>query len=227
MKRNDNRTLTPKLRFPEFRDEPGWVARKIGELAVVKASGDLDTALFSNLRSATHQYPVYSNAIENEGLYGYYTVPQYNRHSVTITARGTLGVALLRDHQFMGIGRLIVVSDLLNLDRFFLKECWNHLAVVPGEVTSIPQLTAVAVRDTVLPIPSPPEQQKIAECLSSLDRLIAAEGRKLVTLRDHKRGLMQQLFPQPGETQPRLRFPKFRDKGEWIKQRVADLLIKV
>ncbi len=64
-------------------------------------------------------------------------------------------------------------------------------------------------------IPSLPEQQKIADCLGSLDGLIAAEGRKLAALRDHKRGLMQQLFPQPGETQPRLRFPEFREKGEW------------
>jgi len=73
-------------------------------------------------------------------------------------------------------------------------------------------------------VPSPPEQQKIAECLGSLDRLIAAEGRKLAALRDHKRGLMQQLFPQPGQTQPRLRFPEFRGKGEWGESPLGKLL---
>jgi len=68
-----------------------------------------------------------------------------------------------------------------------------------------------------LPVPLPAgdetlaEQRKIAECLGSLDDLIAAEGRKLAALRDHKQGLMQQLFPREGETQPRLRFPEFRD----------------
>ena len=51
-----------------------------------------------------------------------------------------------------------------------------------------------------IPTPSPREQQKIADCLGSLDDLIAAEGRKLEALRQHKQGLMQQLFPQPGET---------------------------
>ena len=71
-----------------------------------------------------------------------------------------------------------------------------------------------------IPTPSPREQQKIADCLGSLDDLIAAEGRKLETLRQHKQGLMQQLFPQPGETQPRLRFPEFQDTQEW---RVAPL----
>ena len=66
-----------------------------------------------------------------------------------------------------------------------------------------------------LAYPGPIEQRKIANCLASLDDLIAAEGRKLVTLRLHKKGLMQQLFPQPGETVPRLRFPEFSDAQDW------------
>ena len=57
------------------------------------------------------------------------------------------------------------------------------------------------------------EQQKIAACLSSLDTLITAEAQKLDTLKTHKKGLMQQLFPRAGETTPRLRFAEFR--GEW------------
>ena len=64
-------------------------------------------------------------------------------------------------------------------------------------------------------VPNPNEQQKIAECLSSLDELIAAQARKVDALKTHKKGLMQQLFPREGETQPRLRFPEFRDAGEW------------
>ena len=75
-------------------------------------------------------------------------------------------------------------------------------------------------------IPVPPreaEQQKIADCLGSLDDLIAAEGRKLEVLQQHKQGLMQQLFPQPGETVPRLRFPEFREAGEWEERLVGDV----
>ena len=88
---------------------------------------------------------------------------------------------------------------------------------------------ALSVSDDALmsmPVPLPPvavsrpEQQKIADCLGSLDDLIAAEGRKLEALRQHKQGLMQQFFPQAGETQPRLRFPEFQDTQEW---RVAPL----
>ncbi len=72
--------------------------------------------------------------------------------------------------------------------------------------------------------PSPPEQQKIAECLSSLDGLIAAADRMLEALKAHKKGLMQQLFPQPGQTQPRLRFPEFRDRGEWKTTVLGDVV---
>ncbi|RVT89602.1 restriction endonuclease subunit S [Rhodovarius crocodyli] len=64
-------------------------------------------------------------------------------------------------------------------------------------------------------LPTLLEQQKIADCLNSADELIAAQGRKVDALKAHKKGLMQQLFPQAGETQPRLRFPEFEGTGEW------------
>ena len=47
-----------------------------------------------------------------------------------------------------------------------------------------------------IPVPSLPEQQKIADCLSSSDALITAEAQKIAALKDHKTGLMQQLFPR-------------------------------
>ena len=44
-------------------------------------------------------------------------------------------------------------------------------------------------------MPSLIEQQRISNCLSSLDELIAAQTQKIELLKDHKKGLMQQLFP--------------------------------
>lgn len=76
-------------------------------------------------------------------------------------------------------------------------------------------------------IPSPNEQQKIADCLSSLDELIAAQSQKLETLQAHKKGLLQQLFPAEGETVPRLRFPEFRDAGEWKTTKLGSKVTKV
>jgi len=73
-------------------------------------------------------------------------------------------------------------------------------------------------------IPSPLEQQKIADCLSSLDELIAAQAHKVDALKTHKKGLMQQLFPREGETQPRLRFPEFRDAGAWEPKTLGEVV---
>ena len=84
-----------------------------------------------------------------------------------------------------------------------------------------------AKRISAVSIPVPPtkaEQQKIADCLGSLDDLISAEGRKLETLREHKQGLMQQLFPQPGKVVPRLRFPEFEDEPKWKEEKLGDLV---
>jgi type I restriction enzyme S subunit len=75
-------------------------------------------------------------------------------------------------------------------------------------------------------IPIPPEsaeQQKIADCLSSIDALIAAEAGRLDAMKDHKKGLMKQLVPAPGETTPRLRFPQFRDAGDWIVRPLGEI----
>ncbi len=79
-----------------------------------------------------------------------------------------------------------------------------------------------------IPLPqSTTEQQKIADCLTSLDVLIRAENRKLDLLKTHKKALMQQLFPRDGETVPTLRFPEFREVGEWEIVALGSTTLKV
>jgi type I restriction enzyme S subunit len=75
-------------------------------------------------------------------------------------------------------------------------------------------------------VPIPPrlaEQQKIADCLKSLDDVIAAQAQKVKALKAHRQGLMRQLFPRQGETVPRFRFPEFRDAREWEEKKLDDL----
>jgi type I restriction enzyme S subunit len=76
-------------------------------------------------------------------------------------------------------------------------------------------------------LPIPPklrEQQKIASCLLSLDEVIAAHGKKLALLKEHKTGLMQNLFPQEGEKVPKNRFKEFTKDGEWKEKTIGDFI---
>ena len=68
------------------------------------------------------------------------------------------------------------------------------------------------------------EQRKIADCLSSFDGYIDATKKKLEQLKEHKTGLMQKLFPAKGKTVPEIRFPEFRDDGEWSILNLADII---
>jgi type I restriction enzyme S subunit len=79
-------------------------------------------------------------------------------------------------------------------------------------------ISANRLRNLLLPLPcTKDEQQKIADCLTSLDELITAQARKVDALKKHKKGLMQDLFPREGKTHPPRRFPEFQDGREWRK----------
>lgn len=87
-----------------------------------------------------------------------------------------------------------------------------------------PNLSMNQIANILIPLPSNPnEQQKIAACLSSLDEVLTAETEKLDLLQDHKKGLLQQLFPAEGETQPKFRFPEFKDDGDWEETTLGEL----
>ena len=73
--------------------------------------------------------------------------------------------------------------------------------------------------------PNLAEQEKIAGCLSTVDALIAAQGQEVDALKECKQGLMQQLFPESGETTPRLRFPGFT--GKWVEKRLGEVANKI
>jgi len=79
------------------------------------------------------------------------------------------------------------------------------------------------IRNLKLPIPNTKEQQKIASCLSTLDELLAAHNDKLDALKDHKKGLLQNLFPQEGETVPKVRFSEFEGDGDWVEKTIGEV----
>lgn len=85
-------------------------------------------------------------------------------------------------------------------------------------------ISPTRMRNLRLPLPhDKTEQQKIAECLSSADKLMATQKRKVAALKTHKNGLMQQLFPSDGESQPKVRLPEFRNAGKWCEMTLGDI----
>ena len=112
--------------------------------------------------------PVYANAIENEGLYGYTDKAVVKEPCLTISARGTIGFTVKRTEPFVPIIRLIVLIpklDVIDLDYFFFSV--KHLKIV-GNGTSIPQLTVPLVKQYTIPLP-PISVQK--EIVARLDKL--------------------------------------------------------
>lgn len=100
----------------------------------------------------------------------------------------------------------------------FIQDLNRNLeGIRDGKMISYKQFSEI-----LIPNPKKEEQEKIASCLSSLDELLAAHNDKLDTLKDHKKGLLQNLFPQEGETVPKVRFPEFEGDGEWVEKKLGD-----
>jgi type I restriction enzyme S subunit len=232
MKKKIKHTLTPKLRFPEFREGAEWKAKPLGEMCdrIVEKVGDtpLTPVSISAGKGFVSQVEKFGRDISGAQYKNYIWLRKgdfaYNKGNSKAYPQGC--VRRLKEFDQAAAPSAFVSFRLhdgyvpeffeglfeknahgLQLIKFITSSARSDglLNISPDEFFSVN-----------LPIPQEnAEQQKIAECLSSLDGLIAAEGRMLEALKDHKKGLMQQLFPQPGKSQPRLRFPKFRDTGKW------------
>lgn len=99
----------------------GWEVKKLGEVATIKAGGD-KPSIFSSEKTESCQIPIYSNGINNDGLYGYTNEATINSQSVTISARGTIGYSVLRNKSFVPIIRLIVITPhILGCAKYFYE----------------------------------------------------------------------------------------------------------
>ena len=234
MKPKSNRPLTPKLRFPEFTGSPLHPVR-LGDVtaeSTTRNENGLPPTSVMGVRKGDGIVPMEERLVVSN-ISRYKLVQKdwfaYNpmRLNIGSIARSEYGQDVLVSPDYVVFRCLEEgVSPGLSpayLDHFRESHQWEAFVTEAGDGGVRVRIYYKDIAQLWLTVPNIAEQQKIADCLGSLDSLIAAEGRKLAALRDHKRGLMQQLFPQPGQTQPRLRFPEFRDKGEWGKQQFEEL----
>ncbi len=173
-----------------------WEVKTLGDLFEMKAGGDVDKQHFSSYKSDKYTYKIFSNGLENEGIYGYTDLPKYKGDSITITGRGTVGVSMYRKEDFDAVIRLLVLnSKKRNIsDNFFISEVINETVKFPNESTGVPQLTVPQIKDVLIPVPPLAEQQRIAKALSDVDALISTTEKLIQKKKNIKQGAMQNLL---------------------------------
>ena len=230
--------LVPKRRFPEFRRTGDWKRDQIGNLANIAKGKGISKAditsdgtlpciryaeLYTHYGEVIHEVLSRTNAPHEDLMLS-------QAEDVIVPASGETKAEIARascvlpERVALGSDLNVIRSSLYGpFFSYVLNSPLRHMIAKVAQGDTVAHLYPKQLSQVYLAYPSRPEQQKIADCLGSLDDLIAAEGQKLEALQQHKQGLMQQLFPQPGETVPRLRFPEFLDDSSWSTPQLSDL----
>lgn len=230
--------LVPTLRFPEFLEAKGWKYIPLNRLAIRAKQKNRDEKIDRVLTNSAEfgvvdQRDFFDKDIATQGKLENYFVVELGSYVYNPRISSTAPVGPISKNK-IGTG---VMSPLYTVFKFKddRNDFYEHFFKTTGWHTYMRQASSTGARHDrmaissddfmamPLPVSSPDEQQKIAECLSSVDELMAAQARKVDALKTHKKGLMQQLFPREGETQPRLRFPEFQNAGEWECKTLKDV----
>ena len=238
MSNKEKAVLVPRLRFPEFQGASEWKAVPLDRLATRCKQKNRNEEIARVLTNSAEfgvldQRDFFDKDIATQGKLEGYVVVELGDYvyNPRISASAPVGPI---SKNTIGTG---VMSPLYTVFQFkdSNNDFYQHYFKTTGWHAYMRQASSMGARHDrmaissdgfmtmPLPVSSPAEQQKISDCLGSLDELIAAQARKVDALKTHKKGLMQQLFPREGETQPRLRFPEFRDAGEWEGVKLEEL----
>ncbi len=237
--------LVPKLRFPEFLDAGNWTTEKLGAVATISsAKVGSNVCVPMSITSGVglvSQEDKFGRVIAGDSYKNYLLLKSndfaYNKSATKEYPEGFL--TLYSGSKLAAVPNSIFTCFRINGEspdvRFLnyqfsdnLHGRWLRQFIQVGARAN----GSLSINDNdlmALPVPVPAgkksvsEQQKIAECLNSVDEMVAAQARKVDALKAHKKGLMQQLFPREGETQPRLRFPEFQNAGEWASDSLGNI----
>lgn len=192
-----------------------WEVDCVGNICSISVGRDLKEQNYSPVADQKYRFPIYSNTVENFGLYGYYDFAEYQGESLTVVGRGIgLGTAFARSGGFGAIGRLLVLFPNSKAAPIFLAEYINFFVTIFDESSGIPQLTGLSFAKYKLPLPPLPEQRAIATALSDVDALIASLDKLIAKKRDMKQAAMQELLTG------KRRLAGF--SGEWEVKRLGD-----
>ena len=213
------KAVVPELRFPEFRDAGEWDEKLLGSCLdyfqptkyLVKSTAYKDSYKTPVLTAGKTFVLGYTD--ETHGIFT-------DKLPVIIFDDFTTATKFV-DFPFKA--KSSAMKILLAKEDVNIKFIYEAMQVIKYEIGAHERHWISKFAKLNIAIPTPSEQQKIADCLSSIDELITAHTQKHEALKTHKKGLMQQLFPATGETVPKLRFPAFRGAGEWEEKTLKDI----
>ena len=167
----------------------------------------------------------------DESLYNQY-IHQYgsiNKNDILITGVGTLGkvyVVKENDRFYFKDGNIIWLQAKHDFSSIYLKYQYDMPALINqvfGNAggSTVATYTITNAKTTKVPVPPLPEQQRIAEALSDVDGMISSLEKLVAKYKSIKTACLQQMFPQNGETVPRMRLPGFT--GAWEQRKVQDV----
>lgn len=184
------------VNFDPFKDQPfveselgmipkGWKVNEIGELAILNAGGD-KPQLISNIKTDISSVPIYSNGLDNEGLYGYTNEAKIYNSAITVSARGTIGDVNLRLKPYYPIVRLVSVIPKQKEYLLFIYYALKNKKI-EGVGTTQQQLTVPNFRKEKLLVPDSKSLGEFTNCIHPLIyqiRQLKNESRNLANLRD-------------------------------------------
>ena len=163
-----------------------WLVSTLGNISIMGAGGDKPQNV-SQIKTDLYQYPIYSNGLSDEGLYGFTDKPKISEESVTVSARGTIGSVCLRHIPYVPIVRLVTLipkTEIISAKYLYL---WLKQLHITGTGTTQQQLTVPNFQKTEILIPS----QDIVTIFTNMVEHIfekiwenQSENEKLSSLRD-------------------------------------------
>lgn len=209
-KGNKINTIVPALRFPEFQNTEGWKEYKLKSLCEIGNGKD-----YKHLRSGN--IPVYGSGGYMTSVDGFL----YDGESVCIGRKGTIDKPIFLTGKFWTVDTLFYTHSFHNCLPKFLYLIFQQINWYKyNEAGGVPSLSKTTIEEINVFVPvgekgELKEQQKIVDCIFSLDELIEATTQKVDALKEYKKGLMQRLFPAEGKDVPDLRFSEFQGSEKW------------
>jgi len=236
---NNKNRIIPELRFSEFIGNPTWQKVKLSEVLYehgLKSEGNEEVYSVSVNKGVVNQIEHLGRSFAAKNTENYKRVI-HGDIIYTKSPTGDFPYGIVKQSK---IDKNVIISPLyavftpityslgVLLDAYFEspERTFNYLAPIiqKGAKNTININNNVFLSKEIILPNDEKEQQKIASCLSSLNRVINFETIKLETLKSHKKGLLQNLFPQEGEKVPELRFSEFIGNPTWQKVKLSEVL---